>query len=76
MNLEKLNKAFEQAYEFMYENGTPKMFVEIFETCAKNKYFKMVLADFAKYREDVISSDRECAAFILAYMSTTEQLSF
>ena len=72
-NLEALRREFNAAYTFLYEYGdnTPayNAAVEDFDKKVKNKrskFYKMVCS-FIEFRRDIISSDREAAAFMIAY---------
>lgn len=73
MKMEPLNQEFAAAYDFLYEYGdsTPayNAAVKDFDEKIKNKrskFYKTVCA-FIEFRRDVISSDREAAAFMIAY---------
>lgn len=68
--MEKLLEKFNQEYEFLYDhNDRVAGFDEAvtgFDRDLKNPEFKKLVQDFAKYRKDFISSDREAAAFEFA----------
>ena len=73
LKLEPLNQEFTAAYSFLYEYGdsTPAFYAAVkdFDEKVKNKrskFYKTVCA-FIEFRRDVISSDREAAAFMIAY---------
>lgn len=72
-NLEALGREFNAAYTFLYEYGdnTPAYNAAVadFDSKSKNKrskFYKTVCA-FVESRQDFISSDREAAAFMIAY---------
>lgn len=72
--MERLIKRFNELYEFLYNNNmnTDGIALEFDELMKNNKYFACVVKMFVERRGDFISSDRECAAFLLAiadYMS-------
>lgn len=60
---------FEDTYEFLYENNDKfenyKESVEYFDTHIKEQWFLNLLKHFENVREDLITSDRECASFVL-----------
>lgn len=68
INIHKFLKQFEKEYEFLYEHQDR---VAGYEEAADafcfflNSHFDFV-CEFARYRGDVISSDREAAAFMFA----------
>ncbi len=69
MNMKKLEEQFNKEYEFLY--NAPGYVAGYNEAVA---YFDQLLKanpepirEFAQYRGDVVSSDREAAAFIFAY---------
>lgn len=72
-NLEPLNQEFIAAYNFLYEYGdsTPAYNAAVadFDKKVKNKRSKFykTVCSFIEYRKDIISSDREAAAFMIAY---------
>ena len=59
---------FDKEYEFLYENrdnlaGYDEA-VTAFDQHLKNDSFKKILKEFIIYRGDIISSDREAAAYM------------
>lgn len=60
---------FEDTYELLYENNDKfenfKESVEYFDTHIKEQWFLNLLKHFENVREDLITSDRECASFVL-----------
>lgn len=67
--LEALDAAFNAAYEGLY-NGTltaPGAVSSFDDELAENADFAADLGDFNEYRRDIITSDREAAAFWLAW---------
>lgn len=68
-----LMDSFSHAYQFIYENECDYMeilyspLVDIFDDLRKNDPdFQKLLNEFARARQDLITSDREAAAFMLA----------
>ena len=69
--LKNLDEKFTEIYNFIYEhnNKVPgfRWMVESFDNYMKSdETFKRIATDFAQYRHDCISSDREAAAFMFA----------
>lgn len=68
--MKELLEKFNQEYEFLYSNDDKVAgydeAVDAFDRDLKNAKFKKLVQDFAKYRKDFISSDREAAAFEFA----------
>lgn len=71
--LEKLYKAFSETYKQLYESHTPATDIieSHFAQCHDNDMkhdpeYKKAVLELAKYREDIFSSDRECAAVYIA----------
>lgn len=68
MNIQKFMEQFNKEYSFLYENrnnvaGYMEAVNAFDEFARKHKTF---VCEFVKYRGDVISSDREAAAFMFA----------
>ena len=60
---------FQKEYEFLYENehvAGCREAVEAFGRACNGESFRRFVAQFAKFRGDLISSDREAAAFMFA----------
>ena len=75
VNIHEFAKKFDEEYEYLYENndrvaGFDEAVGE-FDSYLESDYrgFKSFVAEFVGYRQDVISSDRECAAFMFALAS-------
>lgn len=69
-DLAKLQEFYYDAYDELYTSGKwiPEYVDEFDSTLKNNKSFKEnVVRPFVAYNGDVISSDRECMAFIMAY---------
>lgn len=62
-------KQFEDTYELLYENNDKfenfKESIEYFDIHIKEQWFLNLLKHFESVREDLITSDRECASFVL-----------
>ena len=60
---------FEYTYEFLYEKDDKlenfKESIEYFDTHIKEQWFLNLLKHFENVREDLITSDRECASFVM-----------
>lgn len=77
INIHEFKEKFKQEYEFLYNNddnvaGYVEAVVTFDELMDKNDSFKTFVGEFAKYRQDFISSDREAAAFMFALDSMTQ----
>lgn len=73
INIHAFNKQFQKEYEFLYENRDRVAGYEeaVDAFCLfLNDHFDFV-CEYAKYRGDVISSDREAAAFMFALETMT-----
>lgn len=70
INFSKLAKEYGRVYRFLYDNDETidyKKVVESFDIMIeKNDNFKRFIGEFCDYIQDIVSSDRECAALILA----------
>lgn len=75
LNIHEFAKKFNKEYEFCYEHQDRvagfREAVREFDEFLENDVggFKKFVGEFAKYRQDVISSDREAAAFMFAMES-------
>ena len=69
INIHKFLKQFQKEYNFLYDNdyvaGQDEAVAE-FDKLIKNKNFAQFVGEFVKFRGDIISSDREAAAFMFA----------
>lgn len=76
INLTQLNNAFVKAYMRYYNNGDAYDYQEMYDKGCKlidDPQMVPLLSDFARYRQDYITSDREVAAFAKAYTMCTKQ---
>lgn len=64
--LANMEKIFAQEYERLYEKGDPreKKWVKQFDEHIKEPAFKILTTMFNDYRMDIMTSDREAAAFM------------
>jgi hypothetical protein len=72
INISKFLEKFNQEYNFLYCNNNvagADEAVEEYDKCIKNENFQNFVCEFVKYRNDIISSDREAAAFMFALAS-------
>jgi hypothetical protein len=72
-NIQEFHKKFVEEYDFLYDNhdnvaGFDEA-VDAFDTMIKNDSFKEFVGEFARYRNDYITSDREAAAFMFTMES-------
>lgn len=69
--MEEFNKLYETVYDVLYNGCTLLDYenaVEYYERMVKtNANFKTKLRQLSEYRHDLIMSDREVAAFAIAY---------
>lgn len=82
MNIKELLSVFGETYNHLYDN-LPKYeylervqaeFSRQFEDCMEeNPDFRDAIIEAAEYREDFFTSDRECAAIMLAYLVMDER---
>ena len=67
---ETMLRLFEEEYERLYECGDKvegySDAVDSFDEYIKDKYFLSFVGNFNRLREDVVTSDREAAAFMFA----------
>lgn len=75
INIQDFLKKFSEEYGFLYDNDDRVAgyheAVEAFDEFLRNDVggFKKFVAEFANWRKDFISSDREAAAFMFALES-------
>lgn len=71
--MKKLLNKFVEVYNYLYEQRTPipgyDEAVVAFDDFLATPVGKVFIRSFVEYRGDVISSDREAAAFMLAIRS-------
>lgn len=69
INIYEFLKQFNKEYDFLYENdnvaGCDEAVAE-FDRLLKCEGFAKFVGEFVKFRNDIISSDREAAAFMFA----------
>lgn len=69
INIHEFLKQFQKEYNFLYDHdyvaGQNEAVAE-FDKCIKNKNFAEFVGEFVNFRGDIISSDREAAAFMFA----------
>ena len=70
INIKSFMKKFQQEYDFLYENRDAvagmREAVDEFDERMKDEKFAGFVGEFARFRGDFISSDREAAAFMFA----------
>ena len=69
-HLKQLNKLFNAEYSALYDGKKRESADQIRrfdDLSANNKGFQNILTAFAHYRHDIITSDRECNAFMNVY---------
>lgn len=70
INIHEFSERFSETYDFLYDSedrvaGFDEAVDAFDEYLAKDiQGFKAFVAEFSKYRHDIISSDREAAAFM------------
>ena len=68
--MKNLLEKFNQEYQFLYDHEDNvagfQEAVDAFDMDLQNSNFKKLVQEFVQYRKDVISSDREAAAFEFA----------
>ena len=75
MNIHEFAKKFSEEYTFLYKNQDRvagyREAVDAFDEYLKNDIggFRKFVGEFANYRNDLITSDREAAAFMFALES-------
>ena len=70
VSIEKFAEQFKKEYEFLYDNydrvaGYTEA-VDAFDVFIQDEQRAAFVGEFAKYRQDMITSDREAAAFMFA----------
>lgn len=76
---DKFEEQFNRTYQCLYDHDDDdelqtiaRVLISTFDELSKdNKQFAELVAEFVKKREDLISSDRECAAFMLVFSGYT-----
>ena len=70
INIHKFLKQFEKEYSFMYDHRDAvagyREAVAAFDESMAVSWFRSFVAEFIRFRGDIISSDREAAAFMFA----------
>lgn len=70
---EEFLRSFGEVYEALYRNEgyvDYRRAVDLFDDLLReDEGFKAELLDFAEFRQDPVTSDRECAAFVMALRS-------
>lgn len=74
INIEEFTRKFNEEYNFLYDHndnvaGYEEAVSAFDEAMSNNQNFKRFVSDFASYRKDFISSDREAGAFMFALTS-------
>lgn len=69
--IQKFKKEFEKEYDFLYDNydrvaGYNDALDEYDNLLKNSENFAKFVVEFIKYRGDILSSDRECVAFMFA----------
>ena len=68
VNTKEFLSKYNENYNYLYntEDTQYNEYINIFDNeMKKNEDFKKMVIDFAKYRGDYLTSDRECIAFIM-----------
>ena len=71
-NIEKFNNVFQSYYDYLYNNQEIEDALELSrlgDHFLRNRFHELALA-LADFRHDIISSDREAAAFALAILQS------
>jgi len=69
LNLDEIGEAFDNAYNYLYDSDNDELMRNAaftFDACMSDTAFNQLACQFANHRHDLMTSDRECAAFILA----------
>ena len=70
VSIEKFAEQFKKEYEFLYDNydrvAGYNEAVDAFDVFIQDEQRAAFVGEFAKYRQDMITSDREAAAFMFA----------
>lgn len=70
VSIEKFAEQFKKEYEFLYDNydrvAGYNEAVDAFDAFIQDEQRAAFVGEFAKYRQDMITSDREAAAFMFA----------
>jgi len=75
INIKDFSKQYKKEYEFLYDNrdhiaGYTEA-VEAFDSFIKTASGAALVGEFARFRGDLLTSDREAAAFMFALDSMT-----
>lgn len=70
ISVEDFNRTFEERYDYFYDNNDPYSYNDIvlFDNMLKahKSAIYQYITKIANYRQDIFTSDRECAAFVSA----------
>lgn len=73
LDLDEIGQQFDINYRYLYENYNDEDIAKIqrdcaftFDECMKDPAFLQLACQYSNHRNDLMTSDRECAAFILA----------
>lgn len=70
ISVEDFNRTFEERYDYFYDNNDPYSYNDIvlFDNMLKShkSAIYQYITKVANYRQDIFTSDRECAAFVSA----------
>ena len=77
ISIEKFHKKFREEYQFLYDNydrvaGYNEAVAEFDYRMNNDPAFNRMASEFAKYRQDYITSDREAAAYMFAWAEMAE----
>lgn len=71
INIQEFENRFSEIHVELYDsNDDTEDFdeaVSAFDECLKKENFRNFVAEFVQYHGDLISSDRECAAFMYTF---------
>lgn len=67
ITLQCLDKIYNAVYAKFYKEGYNDELIDSYEDAVNMQSFKEALLDYCTYRNDPLTSDRECAAFYAAY---------
>ena len=70
LDLDEIGQWFDQEYRYLYEGIYSDEYqrgcAHAFDECMSDPAFNQLACLFANHRNDLMTSDRECAAFIIA----------
>ena len=77
ISIEKFHKKFKKEYQFLYDNydhvaGYAEAVHEFDYRIHHDLAFSRMVQEFARYRKDFISSDREAAAYMFTWADMVE----